>query len=27
MGLIVMVWVVAFASWKPADQRVAKVFN
>src|SRR5262245_46222528 len=27
VGLIVMVWVVAFASWKPADQRVAKVFN
>jgi hypothetical protein len=27
VGLIVMVWVVAFASWKPSDQRVAKVFN
>ena len=27
IGIIVMIWGVAFASWKPANQRVSNVFN
>jgi len=27
VGIIVMIWAVAFTSWKPANQRVSNVFN
>ena len=27
IGIVVMVWAIAFASWKPANQRVSNVFN
>ena len=27
IGIIVMIWAVAFTPWKPANQRVPNVFN
>jgi len=27
IGIVVMVWAIAFASWKPANQPVSNVFN
>ena len=27
IGIVVMVWAIAFSSWKPANQPVSNVFN